>query len=580
MPGTFNGKTLTISATPTDGAKIPDKNATNVAGIAIVGSDMYCVKTTGLKTTLYKTANYTSSSAEATDIKQGLNWFALGLTKIGNYLYMLAEDHKGYGGSTTIVKLDTAGNQISTFSITNICGSSGALGITAADGTNEKFIIMHYAKDSSANTLTFSVVNWGSSKAEKKFTVTNSGYGYITQLQDIYYHTSFGLFILTNNTFTTLQNRILVVDYKNTDSSGKKYVPSAVIKVDVKGNYKQYNLESICMKANHLVLASNVVTSAGVAEDRFSVLEGITYSGKTFTFACGFKAGAKVPTDIDPNNGTTNLGCISFNDKIPYFVKQSDNMIGVLGYCSDYMNTAAKASRVITYTNGLLGHANGMSCFADRFYIVAGDTKVVALNNKTGKTEMTYTVTPITEPKADPKEFKLKAINFYYEYNTALLLSHNGNALELYKCVFGDNANVKAAYLGTIVNAGQPVTQDIFYHDKYGLFVATSNPHKINSSDKNYITTKNTLLHYDLNKFIKDTPLHPDFGFVTDMPAQNAEGEKYNSFELESVALHIDESNKPYKMVAVCNANVIKSSTSSGLAARDGFFQYHTIDFV
>ena len=55
MPGTFNGTTLTISATPVDGALIPDKSATNVAGIAIVGSDMYCVKTTGLKTTLLKT---------------------------------------------------------------------------------------------------------------------------------------------------------------------------------------------------------------------------------------------------------------------------------------------------------------------------------------------------------------------------------------------------------------------------------------------------------------------------------------------------------------------------------------------
>ncbi|RHO89560.1 hypothetical protein DW061_06555 [Ruminococcus sp. AF42-9BH] len=49
MPGTFNGTTLTISATPVDHALIPDEGATNVAGIAIVGSDMYCVKTTGLK---------------------------------------------------------------------------------------------------------------------------------------------------------------------------------------------------------------------------------------------------------------------------------------------------------------------------------------------------------------------------------------------------------------------------------------------------------------------------------------------------------------------------------------------------
>ena len=33
------------------------------------------------------------------------------------------------------------------------------------------------------------------------FSVVNSGFGYTTQLQNKYYHTSFGLFILTNNTF-------------------------------------------------------------------------------------------------------------------------------------------------------------------------------------------------------------------------------------------------------------------------------------------------------------------------------------------------------------------------------------------
>ncbi len=44
---------------------------------------------------------------------------------------MLAEDHKGYGGSTTIVKLDTKGNQLGTYNINEIC-PNGALDITAA----------------------------------------------------------------------------------------------------------------------------------------------------------------------------------------------------------------------------------------------------------------------------------------------------------------------------------------------------------------------------------------------------------------------------------------------------------------
>ena len=562
MPGTFNGTTLTISATPVDRALIPDEGATNVAGIAIVGSDMYCVKTTGLKTTLLKTTDYTT--AKATAVKKDLNWFALGLTKIGNYLYMLAEDHKGYGGSTTIVKLDTKGNQLGTYNIKNIC-PNGALGITAADGTNEKFIIMHYTDSNNAGTLTFSVVNWKESDAECTFTVVNSGFGYTTQLQDIYYHTSFGLFILTNNTFSTLQNRILVVDYHLTDDNGKKYTPSTVINVNKTGAYKQYNLESICMKANHLVRASNVVTSDGTTEDKFSVLEGITYAGKTYTFACGFKAGARVPTRVDPNYATTNLGCVSFKGSIPYFIKQSKDTVGVLGYCSDYMNTAAKPIPVIAHTNGLLGHANGMSCFDNRFYVVAGDNKVVALNCNSGKEEAVYTITPAS--------LRLKAINYFYETNTALLLSIENGKMLLYKCTFGDTKKPSAVYLGTIENPGQPVSQDIFYHNKYGLFVGTCNA---NLAAQNVVTTKNTLLHYDLKKLSTKTSLYPDFGFVTNMPAKNAEGQVYNSFELESVAL--DTNTK--KLAAVCNVNVKKSNSDTTLVSMDGFFQYNTIEFI
>ena len=568
MPGTFNGTTLTISATPVDGALIPDKSATNVAGIAIVGSDMYCVKTTGIKTTLLKTADYTTT--EATTVKKDLNWFALGLTKIGNYLYMLAENYKGYGGSTTIVKLDTKGNQLGTYSIQKIC-PNGALGITAADGTNEKFIIMHYTDSNNAGTLTFSVVNWKESDAECTFTVVNSGFGYTTQLQDIYYHTSFGLFILTNNTFSTLQNRILVVDYHLTDDNGKKYTPSTVINVNKTGAYKQYNLESICMKAKHLVLASNVVTSDGTTEDKFSVLEGITYAGKTYTFACGLKAGARVPTRVDSNYATTNLGCVSFNNSnIPYFIKQSEDKVAVLGYCADYMNTNAGVTHVKTYTNGLLGHANGMSCFDGKFFVITNNNNVVTLNNNTGKQETTYTVTP----NDNDKSFTLKAINYFYEVNTALLLSVADGTLKLYKCAFKEAKNVVATYLCTLINAGQPTSQDIFYHNKLGLFVGTSNPHNV-SGQTGKITTKNTLLHYNLKKIDAHNPLYPDFGFITDIPSKDTQGHTYNSFELESVAL--DKNNK---LIAVCNVNVKANPSSSDLKSADGFFQYNTLNFI
>ena len=113
-----------------------------------------------------------------------------------------------------------------------------------------------------------------------------------------------------------------------------------------------------------------------------------------------------------------------------------------------------------------------------------------------------------------------------------------------------------------------------FYHNKLGLFVGTSNPHTV-SGVTTKITTKNTLLHYNLKKLDDSKLLYPDFGFVTDIPAKDAQGRTYNSFELESVAL--DQNNK---LIAVCNVNVKDATHTSGLASTDGFFQYNTLEFI
>ena len=211
-----------------------------------------------------------------------------------------------------------------------------------------------------------------------------------------------------------------------------------------------------------------------------------------------------------------------------------------------------------------------MSCFNGKFFVVAGNNKVVAISSNKEDEEITYTVTS----NDNDKSFALKAINYFYEANTALLLSVVDGTLKLYKCTFENEKNVKATYLCTLVNAGQPTSQDIFYHNKLGLFVGTSNPHTV-SGVTTKITTKNTLLHYNLKKLDDSKLLYPDFGFVTDIPAKDAQGRTYNSFELESVAL--DQNNK---LIAVCNVNVKDATHTSGLASTDGFFQYNTLEFI
>lgn len=297
MPGTFNGKTLVISATPTAGAKIVYAGAaTNVAGITISGDTMYSVKTSGKVTTLYKTPDYTNADAEAVAVKTGLGYFALGLSKIGTELFMLAEDTVGYGNTTKIVKMDMVGNVIKEFDIVSEF-QYGALGIAHTGAANEFFILARGSNDADNDTLIVKKLRLESSNSYEvvhEFKVTNRGYGYTSRIQDIYYHLDYGLFILTNDELSTGRNRIVHVDYRSNVNS---YIPDGVINVEMKG-YKQYNLESICMKAGHLVLAANVITGTGKAEDRFSVLNGITYEKGTYSFNCALARGIKVDNEI------------------------------------------------------------------------------------------------------------------------------------------------------------------------------------------------------------------------------------------------------------------------------------------
>lgn len=505
MAGKFNGKTLTISAKPTAGAKLPDiASATNVAGITIVGETMYCIKTSGTVTTLLKTTDYTNASAKATAVKKNLPYFALGLTKIGETLYMLAEKAATYGETPMIVKMDISGNVEETYDIKSVF-PTGALGIAHTGNDNEFFVLARGNNDSDNATLTIKKLTLvkatdsdnNSCTVSQVFTVSNTGYGYTERIQDIYFHLNYGLFLLTNDTLSTGNNRILRVNYKNSTNS---YIPQCIIEVLMKG-YKQYNLESICMKANHLVLASNVKTSDGEVDDMFSVLNGITYEGGMYHFNTGLTEGALIPTKVDPDYSTTNLGCMSFKNGTPYFVKQSNNAVAVLGYSPSYTSTSSSYKKVITFADGTLGHANGMTCYDQRFYIAtAKDNKVVALNYSSGEKEMIYTV------KSDHSSMDIKALNYYNGKCILMSSANSGKTMDLFTCTFGTSSSVTATYIGTISNPlaskGLDVTQDIFYDATYGLFVGVCNADIVNN-EATGITTENTLLHYNLTALTK-----------------------------------------------------------------------------
>ena len=595
MPGTFNGKTLVISATPTAGAKIVDAGAaTNVAGITISGDTMYSVKTSGKVTTLYKTPDYSNADAQAVAVKTGLGYFALGLSKIGTELFMLVEDTAGYGNTTKIVKMDTAGNVIKEFDIVSEF-QYGALGIAHTGAANEFFILARGSNDADNDTLIVKKLRLESSNSYEvvhEFKVTNRGYGYTSRIQDIYYHLDYGLFILTNDELSAGRNRIVHVDYRSNVNS---YIPDGVINVEMKG-YKQYNLESICMKAGHLVLAANVITGTGKAEDRFSVLNGITYEKGTYSFNCALAKGMKVDNKEIGNIKTTNFGALAFDGD-----DRTQKLYGIkAGTNGKYANPSVCAAAIWEfedYTSGTKGvkrlvnkvkpgekrclyHANGMDIYNHELYVTCADPN--------GKGE--YSVVKLTMGSTSEEwpynrytwENRTNAIS-HYKGNQFILLTETGAEGEedkkIYKlCIVHFSAGkVVVDQTKYFMNTGYEVLQGINYSDKYGLFIVTTK--KLEYFPNGDVQTSGSrVLHIDMSRTktmkFKDGKkypvLIPDFAFNNELDES-----KFFSFEMESVAIDRNTNN----MIVSVNANSPIAGDNGKHPGEDYIYRFSSIEF-
>lgn len=598
MPGTFNGKTLVISATPTAGAKIVDAGAaTNVAGITISGDTMYSVKTSGKVTTLYKTPDYTNADAEAVAVKTGLGYFALGLSKIGTELFMLAEDTAGYGNTTKIVKMDTAGNVIKEFDIVSEF-QYGALGIAHTGAANEFFILARGSNDADNDTLIVKKLRLESSNSYEvvhEFKVTNRGYGYTSRIQDIYYHLDYGLFILTNDELSTGRNRIVHVDYRSNVNS---YIPDGVINVEMKG-YKQYNLESICMKAGHLVLAANVITGTGKAEDRFSVLNGITYEKGTYSFNCALAKGMKVDNEIFVDDlgkkiTATNFGALAFdeNNQKLYGIKAGTNgkyanpsvCAAAIWEFEDYTSSTKGVKRLVNKVKPgekrCLYHANGMDIYNHELYVAcaepdgAGGDSVVKLAMGSASEEWPY--------NRYTWENRTNAIS-HYKGNQFILLTETGAEGEedkkIYKlCIVHFSAGkVVVDQTKYFMNTGYEVLQGINYSDKYGLFIVTTK--KLEYFPNGDVQTSGSrVLHIDMSRTktmkFKDGKkypvLIPDFAFNNELDKS-----KFFSFEMESVAIDRNTNN----MIVSVNANSPIAGDNGKHPGEDYIYRFSSIEF-
>lgn len=118
------------------------------------------------------------------------------------------------------------------------------------------------------------------------------------------------------------------------------------------------------------------------------------------------------------------------------------------------------------------------------------------------------------------------------------------------------------------LNTGYGVLQDIFYHERYGLFVVTCD---INFNTNH--TKANRVLHIDPKRKKSLTTVDgknlnviiPDFALDN-----NGDKSKFNNFELESLAL--DPSTK--NLIASAKAK----NTSNDM--EDGIYRFSSLEFL
>ena len=385
------------------------------------------------------------------------------------------------------------------------------------------------------------------------------------------------------------------MDYRSNVNS---YIPDGVINVEMKG-YKQYNLESICMKAGHLVLAANVITGTGKAEDRFSVLNGITYEKGTYSFNCALARGIKVDNEIFVDDLgkkiiATNFGALAFNENNQklYGIKAGTNgkyanpsvCAAAIWEFEDYTSSTKGvkrlANKVVPGEKRCLYHANGMDIYNHELYVACAEPN--------GKGE--YSVVKLTMGSASEEwpynrytwENRTNAIS-HYKGNQFILLTETGAEGEedkkIYKlCIVHFSAGkVVVDQTKYFMNTGYEVLQGINYSDKYGLFIVTTK--KLEYFPNGDVQTSGSrVLHIDMSRTktmkFKDGKkypvLIPDFAFNNELDKS-----KFFSFEMESVAIDRNTNN----MIVSVNANSPIAGDNGKHPGEDYIYRFSSIEF-
>lgn len=405
-------------AVPDKGSKDSDPTADNMAGIAINGKTAYCAKRSQTSSNIFVIENIASASFDALNGKTPVSipYAVHGMTYHNNYLYMTCYKN-------TIIKMPVSsiGKIAAEYTVTEDGNGYIPQSITYYGTVNNEDLFIVGVEKMQKNGAFFYMIGSlsnGKFVEKKRFYVNNSA-GY-EQPQDIFYHSKYGLFIVTNKKADgafTIYNMLLCAKIPDELSSVENigtYYPTSEFRFNGNSNYSKLVVKSIYITDDGTLYLSTNATSAPSVLEKYSKDAIFRATNPVFKkdgmleMALSCNGDTEIPNAVGTYNNSTysciNPGAFTLDGNTGYCFKTHTtkdtvlrDKISILFKSSDVssQNFSEAFSPRKLFTE--LGHCNGMVFVNGFLYVAAYDRyttperkQITKINPSTGKIVETY----------------------------------------------------------------------------------------------------------------------------------------------------------------------------------------------
>lgn len=382
-------------AVPDKGSKDSDPTADNMAGIAINGKTAYCAKRSQTSSNIFVIENIASASFDALNGKTPVSipYAVHGMTYHNNYLYMTC-----YKNKIIKIPVSSIGKIAAEYTVTEDGNGYIPQSITYYGTVNNEDLFIVGVEKMQKNGAFFYMIGSlsnGKFVEKKRFYVNNSA-GY-EQPQDIFYHSKYGLFIVTNKKADgafTIYNMLLCAKIPDELSSVENigtYYPTSEFRFNGNSNYSKLVVKSIYITDDGTLYLSTNATTASTSSDSydkdaiFRATNPVFKKDGILEVALSSKESRTVPNLDVIINGTAytceNLGAFALNGTTGYCLLSHTLKGDMKNKASVLLSSPDVSSKNFTRISGspvlrTMGHGNGMTYANGYLYVAAYDRNV------------------------------------------------------------------------------------------------------------------------------------------------------------------------------------------------------------